>query len=42
MLSKAINRFQNNQELVFPDSLRVILRNEVFYGYDNKIAHTGL
>lgn len=36
-----LNRFQNNQEPVFPgDSLRVILRDEVSYGYDNKIVHT--
>ena len=36
-----LNRFQNNQEPVFPgDSLRVSLRDEVSYGYDNKIVHT--
>lgn len=36
-----LNRFQNNQELVHPgDSLRVILHEEVSYGYDNEIVHT--
>lgn len=36
-----LNRFQNSQEPVLPgDSLRVVLREEVFYGYDNEIVHT--
>jgi hypothetical protein len=36
-----LERFQNNQENVQPgDSLRVKLREEVAYGYDNEIVHT--
>lgn len=36
-----LNRFQNNLELVHPgDSLRVVLREAVSYGYDNEIVHT--
>lgn len=36
-----LNRFQKNQEPVLPgDSLRVILREQVSYGYDNEIVHT--
>lgn len=35
-----VNRFQNNQEPVFPgDSLRVVLNEEISYGYDNEIVH---
>ncbi len=34
-------RFQNSQEPVLPgDSLRVVLREAVSYGYDNEIVHT--
>lgn len=36
-----LKRFQDNQENVRPgDSLRVKLREEVAYGYDNEIVHT--
>lgn len=36
-----LKRFQGNQENVQPgDSLRVKLREEVAYGYDNEIVHT--
>jgi hypothetical protein len=36
-----LNRFQSSQEVVLPgDSLRVVLREEVSYGYDNEIVHT--
>jgi hypothetical protein len=36
-----LKRFQGNQENVQPgDSLRVMLREEVAYGYDNEIVHT--
>ncbi|GAO35311.1 hypothetical protein SCT_0696 [Sulfuricella sp. T08] len=36
-----LNRFQNNHDPVFPgDSLRVVLREEASYGYDNEIVHT--
>lgn len=35
-----LTRFQTNQEIVQPgDSLRVILREEISYGYDNEIVH---
>ena len=35
-----LKRFQNNQENVQPgDSLRVRLREEIAYGYDNEIVH---
>ena len=34
-------RFQANQEQVNPgDSLRVVLFEEISYGYDNEIVHT--
>lgn len=36
-----LSRFQSSQELVRPgDSLRVVLREEVAYGYDGEIVHT--
>lgn len=36
-----LSRFQSNQESVHPgDSLRVVLREEISYGYDNEIVHT--
>jgi hypothetical protein len=36
-----LSRFQNNQETVQPgDSLRVVLSEEVAYGYDNEIVQT--
>lgn len=35
-----LTKFQTNQEIVQPgDSLRVILREEISYGYDNEIVH---
>lgn len=35
-----LTRFQTNQEIVQPgDSLRVMLREEISYGYDNEIVH---
>ena len=36
-----LERFQNNQERVQPgDSLRVLLSEQVSYGYDNEVVHT--
>lgn len=36
-----LSRFQNNQEPVHPgDSLRVVLSEQVAYGYDSEIVHT--
>lgn len=36
-----LTRFQNNEEHVHPgDSLRVMLFEEVSYGYDNEVVHT--
>ncbi len=36
-----LGKFQNNHEPVHPgDSLRVVLREAVAYGYDNEIVHT--